>query len=649
MCGIAGFLKPGPSDAREMGLHVQRMADQLVHRGPDDSGVWVDGAGGIALGFRRLAILDLSPTGHQPMLSSGGRYAMVFNGEVYNFKSLRKELEGKGHTFRGSSDTEVMLASIEEWGLEAAVKKFTGMFAFALWDRRERRLHLVRDRLGIKPLYYGGSGGWLLFGSELKAIRAHPQFQARISRNALALQMRYNDVPQPHSIYEGVYKLTQGCILTLRCGDSPPWPQPSAYWSAQKVWARGAANPFRGSGQDAAQEMDSLLRDSVRHRMIADVPLGAFLSGGVDSSTVVALMQAQSARPVKTFTIGFDDARYNEAPYAQAVAAHLETEHTELTVTPAEAMAVIPRLPAMFDEPFSDSSQIPTYLVSALARKHVTVSLSGDGGDELFGGYPRYRMASGIWKRIRWLPAPIRRMLSRAMSAPSPEVYNRWLDWTAAWFHSYGRAAPMGEKAGKLAASLAAANFRELYRLFISHSKDPASLVLGASETADPLTSPDESRLPDLLQRMALWDLATYLPDDILTKVDRASMAVSLEARVPILDHHLVEFAARLPPAMKIRGGQGKWLLRQVLSRYVPEKLIARPKMGFSAPVGDWLRGALRDWAEALLDEARLRREGYFQPQPLRKLWLEHLSGQRDGQDLLWDVLMFQAWREQWE
>ncbi len=653
MCGITGFLDPGLPNSQELAHLVRLMADELAHRGPDDSGLWVDATVGVALGFRRLSIVDLSPAGSQPMVSSGGRYVVVFNGEVYNFEELRRELEPKGHIFRGHSDTEVMLAAIEVWGLEAAVKKFTGMFAFALWDRQERMLHLVRDRLGIKPLYYGWAGKVFLFGSELKAIRRHPQFVPRIDRDALALQMRYNYVPQPYSIYQKISKLPPGCVLTLKWKGAPSEASLSPYWSAAEIAERGASDPFQGAEQEAREQLDALLRDSVRLRMIADVPLGAFLSGGIDSSTVVALMQAQSARPIKTFTIGFEDAQHDEAAYAKAVAAHLGTEHTEFRVTPQEALRVVPKLPALFDEPFSDSSQIPTYLISALARREVTVSLSGDGGDELFGGYPRYFLANRIWERERWLPLPLRRMLAGMIAGQAPETYNRWLGWSGGWFDRYGRPGSVGEKMGKLAETLRAANFRELYTCFVSHWKQPASLVLGAEEPpaafpAIPSGSGGREVSLDRFGRMMLWDIIGYLPDDILAKVDRASMGMSLEVRVPILDHRVVEFAARLPVALKIRKGQGKWLLRQVLYRYVPKELIERPKMGFSAPIGEWLRGDLREWAEELLNEHRLRREGYFRPEPIRKLWAEHLAGQRNAEELLWDVLMFQAWRERW-
>jgi asparagine synthase (glutamine-hydrolysing) len=627
------------------------MADQLIHRGPDDSGVWVDAEAGVALGFRRLAIVDLSPAGHQPMTSSSGRYVIVFNGEVYNFGELRKELESRGHAFRGRSDTEVMLEAVSEWGLEAAVKKFVGMFAFALWDRRERVLHLVRDRLGIKPLYCGWQGKTFLFGSELKALRAHPDFDPEINRDALALYLRYGYIPQPYSIYQGIRKLPPGHILSLGAGAQTPLElsQTASYWSAQEVYENGAANPWRGSEDEAVEELDRLLRESVRLRMIADVPLGAFLSGGIDSSTVVALMQAQSNRSVKTFTIGFHAQEFNEADHAKTVAAHLGTEHTELYVTPKEALDVIPKLPTLYDEPFADSSQIPTYLVSALTRRHVTVSLSGDGGDELFGGYQRYCNARQFWKTVRGFPYVTRKALAGFIRVCKPATYDRLVGGLGPLLPRLARPSSVGERMYRLAEVITVRNPEELYRHLVSYWKSPMELVLNAKEAPDLLTQSSEwARLDDISQRMMFLDLTTYLPDDILAKLDRASMGVSLEARVPVLDHRVVEFAARVPVSMKIRSGQGKWLLRQMLYRYLPPELVERPKMGFSVPIEEWLRGPLRDWAEGLLDQDRLRREGFFRSEPIRELWAEHLSGQRNWQGHLWNVLMFQAWTEKW-
>ncbi len=651
MCGITGFLSSGPVDEQELRPRVARMTDQLVHRGPDDAGTWLDARIGVALGVRRLAIVDLSPAGHQPMVSSCGRYVIAFNGEVYNFSQLRRELEPKGHSFRGHSDTEVMLGAIREWGLEAAVKKFVGMFAFALWDQRERALHLVRDRLGIKPLYYGWVGKTFLFGSELKALRAHPDFVPVINRDALALQMRHDYIPQPYSIYQGIFKLPPGCILTLQTRDSAPPTdtKPTLYWSAKEIAERGAANPFRGSAQEAREKLNALLREAVRLRMVADVPLGAFLSGGIDSSTVVALMQTQSSRPVKTFTVGFYEDNYNEAQHAKAVATHLGTDHTELYVTPEEAQAVIPKLPTLFDEPFSDSSQIPTYLISALARQQVTVSLSGDGGDELFAGYLRYSQARSLWNWIRWLPSASRRRLARSITTWEPKTYDRLLGRLASWFTNYGPPKSIGQRMHNLAEVLLVENREALYRYLLSDWRRPVDIVVDAHEPPTVLTDHAQwAELSDFFKRMMFLDLVSYLPDDILTKVDRVSMGVSLEARVPLLDHRVVEFAARVPTSMKIRGGQSKWLLRQVLYEYVPRELIERPKMGFGVPIGVWLRGPLRDWAEALLSEERLKREGYFHPQSIRGRWAEHLAGKHDRANNLWDVLMFQAWLECW-
>jgi asparagine synthase (glutamine-hydrolysing) len=652
MCGIAGFIEFCPASAPELQARARQMADQLVHRGPDDSGTWADSAAGAAFGFRRLSILDLSPAGHQPMCSGSGRFVMVFNGEVYNFDELRRELEPLGHRFRGYSDTEVMLAAIEEWGLDAAVRRFVGMFAFALWDGRDRVLHLVRDRLGIKPLYYGFSGGALLFASELKALRAYPDFMADIDRNALTLLMRFGYIPGPYSIYRGILKLPPGTIVSFQTegGENPASVRPRSYWSLPGLAEHGEREPFRASEEEACDELERLLRDSVRLRMVADVPVGAFLSGGIDSSTVVALMQAESVRPIKTFTIGFTDHLHDEAPYAAEVAEHLQTEHTELYLTPEETRSVIPKLPVLYDEPFADASQIPTFLVSSLARQQVTVSLSGDGGDELFGGYTHHTRAPWLWRRMRVVPSPIRRALGSSLGWPSISAYNRLLGGHRQLATGRSRSGTVGEQIHKFGQAFAAADPWDLHRHFASHWKRPSDLVLNSEEP--PTVFTDASRRPalsDLVQRMLLTDAMAYLPDDILTKVDRASMGVSLEARVPILDHRVVEFATRLPMQMKIRNGRGKWLLRQVLYRYVPPAIIERPKMGFAAPIGVWLRGPLREWAESLLAEDKLAREGYFRPEPVRKVWKEHLAGHRNAQDMLWNVLMFQAWLEYWK
>jgi len=651
MCGLTGFWETTARRTKaDLCRTVQEMAGTLRHRGPDDGGEWAEARAGVALGFRRLAIVDLSPAGHQPMESASERYVIAFNGEVYNFEALRRELAGQGAAppFRGHSDTEVMLAAIEAWGLEAAVKRFVGMFAFALWDRQERVLHLVRDRLGIKPLYYGWAGDTLLFGSELKALRAHPAFRPEIDRDVLTLLLRHNYIPAPYSIYKGVQKLPPGTILTLAGGNGPGAAPPVPYWSVRDAAAAGLADPFSGSEAEAADQLDALLREAVGMRMVADVPLGAFLSGGVDSSTVVALMQAQSSRPVRTFSIGFREAGYDEAPFAREVAGHLGTDHTELYVSPEDAQAVIPTLPTLYDEPFADSSQIPTFLVSELARRHVTVSLSGDGGDELFAGYNRYFVGRSVWNRMRWMPPALRRAAGGTLAAMPPRTTDALAGRINPLLPRSLRHGGLSSKVAKTAAILGADCPDAMYETLVSHWMDPASLVLGADgEPPTALTGTDRWTGPaDFTQRMMYMDLMSYLPDDILAKVDRASMAVSLEARVPLLDHRVVEFAWRLPLSLSLRGGQGKWLLRQVLYRYVPREMIERPKMGFGIPIDAWLRGPLRPWAEALLDERRLRDEGFFDPAPIRAKWHEHLSGRRNWQYHLWDVLMFQAWHE---
>jgi asparagine synthase (glutamine-hydrolysing) len=622
------------------------MADTLRHRGPDDQGVWTDPDAGVALGFRRLSILDLSPTGHQPMSSGDGRYVVVYNGEIYNFQDLREELEKRGAHFRGTSDTEVLLEGCSCWGPEATIPRLWGMFAIALWDRQERTLLLARDRLGKKPLYYWQDGATFLFGSELKALRAHPSFSAEIDRDALAAYLRFGYVPAPLCIYRNAHKLPQGCMAVVHAGH-PPETRP--YWDARQVVRDGLRGRLDLSDGEAADQLDTLLRDAVARRMIADVPLGAMLSGGFDSSTVVALMQAQSSRPVRTFTIGFHEAAYNEAEDAKEVARHLGTDHTELYVTPREALDVIPRLPTLYDEPFADSSQIPTFLVSALARRHVTVALSGDGGDELFGGYTRYQWADAIWRRVRRLPLGVRGGVARAIKAWPPE---RWdsLYGAVKWaVPGRVRQTLPGDKAHKLAELLTADRPDTLYHRLVSLWKSPCELVVGGQEPASVLLDPAVRELvPDFTERMMLLDLVTYLPDDILVKVDRASMGVSLEARCPLLDHRVVEWVWRLPNRFKNRDGQSKWLLRKVLGRYVPPELVERPKMGFGVPIDAWLRGPLREWAEELLDEGRMWEQGLLRPEPIRAAWAGHLSGRRNDQYRLWAVLMFQAWRAEW-
>lgn len=649
MCGISGFLQSSTPDANDkLNAVCRAMAQAIAHRGPDAHAVWTDASAGIALGHRRLAIVDLTEAGAQPMASASGRYVIAYNGEIYNHMELRRQIEAVGRTptWRGHSDTETLLAAIETWGMEAALERCIGMFAIALWDRDQRALTLARDRLGEKPLYYGwqgdGDNAVFLFGSELKALRAHPAFRAPIDRDAMALFLRHNYIPAPHSIHQGIRKLPPGSLLKVSLARREP--ALTTYWSAIDVVLTGASRDRLSiSPAEAVDELEALLKSAVSQQMVADVPLGAFLSGGVDSSAIVALMQAQSSRPVKTFTIGFHEAGYNEAEHAKAVAQHLGTEHTELYVTAQEAMAVIPRLPTLYDEPFADSSQIPTFLVSQLARRHVTVSLSGDAGDELFGGYSRYSTTAGMWRRISQLPVPLRHMAARTITALSPDTWNRITRWLPSPLFRQR----FGDRMHKGAGVLGSRSVDDLYHSLVSHWADPAAIVIGGQEPATLLTG---LRLDldglDPVERMMALDLVTYLPDDILAKVDRAAMAVSLESRVPMLDHRVVEFAWRLPMACKLRDGAGKWALRQVLYRHVPQNLIDRPKMGFGVPIDVWLRGPLRDWAEALLDESRLRREGFFHPAPIRRKWAEHLGGSRNWAYHLWDVLMFQSWLE---
>jgi asparagine synthase (glutamine-hydrolysing) len=648
MCGIAGVLDFGNGASRErLRSAVRPMIDAIPHRGPDGDGIWASDAGA-ALGHRRLSILDLSASGAQPMTSAEGRYVIVFNGEMYNHHALRKEIEKdrSGPAWRGHSDTEVMLAAFERWGVEGALTRFNGMFAFALWDVEERTLHLARDRFGEKPLYYGMMGDVLLFGSELKALKAHPAWRGEIDRGALSLYVRHNYVPAPYCIYRGIRKLLPGHFLSVAVGHGTDLRESRPYWSARQVVESAVADPFLGSEKDAIDALDILLRDAVALRMEADVPLGALLSGGYDSSAVVALMQAQSPRPVKTFTIGFHEAGYNEADHAKAVARHLGTDHTELYVTSGQAMDVIPLLPAIYDEPFADSSQIPTFLVAQMTRRDVTVALSGDGGDELFGGYHRYFWGENIWRQIGWLPQSARRSVARGVMALSPQQWDQFFERLNPILPRTFKTSLPGNRMHKLAGILGSASSEAMYHGLVSQW-NPDSLVLGGTEPLTALT--DRSQLADLrsfTQRMMFLDLLTYLPDDILAKVDRASMAVSLETRVPFLDHRVAEFAWRLPQDFKTRSGQGKRILRALLHRYVPQEIMERPKMGFGVPIDHWLRGPLREWAESLLDESRMRQQGYLDPKPVHQKWREHLLGTRNWAYQLWVVLMFQAWIE---
>jgi asparagine synthase (glutamine-hydrolysing) len=686
MCGFAGFLlgQPGGLDGPE--ALATHMANAIAHRGPDDFGAWADAQSGIALGFRRLSILDLSPAGHQPMTSSSGRFVIAFNGEIYNHLDIRAELNkakgnshlsapqsgegvGPGARWRGHSDTETLLAAFEHWGIEATLAKTVGMFAIALWDAQARTLHLARDRFGEKPLYDGGGGSGtgraFVFGSELKALRAFPGFGNAVCRQALAQYMRFMYVPAPRSIYQGIFKLEPGCLLSIN-GATPlaapaePLRPPAVYesltltrwWSVADVVQAGAHNPITDE-VEGVNALEQRLADAVRLQALADVPLGAFLSGGVDSSTIVALMQQQATRPVKTFTVGFEEAGFDEAPHARAVAKHLGTDHTELYITAAEARSVIAKLPSMYDEPFADSSQVPTHLVCRAARQSVTVALSGDAGDELFGGYNRYFWGPRIWNRLAWLPAPVRQALGAAFSVVPVAGWDAMSRPVNALLPAGKGIAQAGDKAHKLAARLRGVrNLDDLYLSLVSEWQDPAQVVRGEGgglvvEPHSLLEDPAPAiGVAEGSPRMMYRDSLTYLPDDILCKVDRAAMAVSLETRVPFLDHRVAELAWRLPLEMKIRGNQGKWALRQVLYRHVPPELIDRPKAGFGIPVGQWLRGPLRPWAESLLDERRLQVEGYFYPAPVRQKWAEHLAGSRDHTAALWAVLMFQAWFE---
>ena len=649
MCGLSGFFGLGGLDSTEAARGILgSMTNAIVRRGPDSVGHWLDDEAGIALGHRRLAILDLTESGAQPMHSACGRFVIAFNGEIYNHLELRASLEAANAApaWRGHSDTETLLAGFAHWGIRDTLERAVGMFAFAVWDRRDRQLTLGRDRLGEKPLYYGyqgkGAQRTFIFGSELKALVQHPSFERRLNLFAVHLLMRHNYVPDPFSIYENISKLPPGNLLTLKAGESTP--TLDTYWSLAAVAEQGIRAPLALSAQDAARELETLLSQSVRGQMLSDVPLGAFLSGGVDSSTIVALMQVHSSRPIKTFTIGFDETGFDESLHADAVARHLGTDHTTLRLSGREAREVIPRLSQLYCEPFSDSSQIPTFLVASLARQHVTVALSGDAGDELFGGYNRYLVTHDLWRGLSRLPVPVRKILAKALGALPPHRWNSLITPVSGLLPKTLRFSDPGRKIRKASIFLPASNIDMLYRGMVSHW-EPADLLLTGLEPETLLSgkSPSLSGLGDIERMMAL-DAITYLPGDILVKVDRAAMGVSLETRVPLLDHRLVEWAWRLPLALKIRDGQGKWLLRQVLYRHVPRELIERPKMGFGIPLEEWLRGPLREWAEGLLDERRITSQGLFDPSRVRHAWQEHQERRGDWSYHLWDVLMFQAW-----
>ena len=645
MCGIAGFFTAAPSRI-DFAPTLERMAAAIEHRGPDDSGVWHDQALGIGLAHRRLSILDLSPLGHQPMLSKSGRFVVVFNGEIYNFSALRAELQALGHQFRGGSDTEVLLAAFEEWGIERTLQKAIGMFAIAMWDRREHQLILSRDRFGEKPLYFGQCGSTLLFGSELKALRAHPQWSGTIDQSALASLLRYNYIPAPHSIFREIRKVLPAHWLVVRAAGSRFEITEHCYWDSKSIAEQALSNPIR-SAEEALAGAEERLAASVERQMVADVPLGAFLSGGVDSSLVVALMQRASRQPVKTFTIGFWERKFNEAEHAKKVAQHLGTEHTELIVTPADALRVIPQLPAIYDEPFADSSQIPTYLVSQLARSRVTVSLSGDAGDELFSGYDRYQQAWQRWSATSRVPLSVRRLAAASVRAVPGAVHDAVFRGVGLLNREMRDKKDLRERLLSRANAWTVGSYDETYHRTLMFWPDAQVATRGAlapQSLAQRLDSLPKGASP--IQRSMFVDLGLYLPDDILVKVDRAAMAVSLETRVPMLDPDLAQFAWRIPIDIHRHDGRGKWILREMLAKHVPREMFERPKMGFAIPLGGWLRGELKDWASALLDPARLRSEGHFDAPTIGHRWDQHLSGSFDWSLRLWGVLMFQAWLE---
>ncbi len=646
MCGLTGFFDRSANLSEQEGLSLlAKMGEAIQHRGPDDHGEFYEPNHGVGISFRRLAILDTSPTGHQPMNSDSGRFTMAYNGEVYNFKRVESELAGAGllPVLRGTSDTEIMLAAFEAWGVQSAVKRFIGMFAIALWDHQENCLYLIRDRVGVKPMYYGWFGNTLIFGSELKTLRCHPTFEAEIDRDSLAQFLQFSYVPSPHSIYKNVFKLPSGTILKVnshgKCEGL------TSYWSLDKAASDGKKNRFSGSRDSAIAELETLLTDCIGLRMIADVPLGAFLSGGVDSSLVVSIMQAQSSIPVKTFSVGFQQGEYDEAVFAKEVAKHLGTDHIEQYVSDQDALDVVPLLPAMFDEPFGDPSQIPTYLVSKMARQHVTVSLSGDGGDELFGGYNRYSVAKKLWKLNQRYPETLRNVMIATLKSLPPSAWESvygLFRWT---MPSCLKVKRVGERIDVLESALAAKGQADIYERIMSHWDSPEAAVVGSQRrTPIGFEAQNFSNAFEFTENMMLTDMKTYMQEDVLAKVDRASMAVSLEAREPLLDHRLVEFALALPPEWRATQSNTKQLLRDVLYGHVPKELIERPKQGFAAPIGDWINGALQGWADELLDEKRLESQGFLDPKPIRKMLNEHRSGKRNWQFALWNVLMFQAW-----
>ena len=647
MCGIVGFIDPRGVDDKGAVELVRAMGKRIEQRGPDASGEWCDSEAGIVLGHRRLSINDLSPAGAQPMTSACGRYVIVLNGEIYNFHELRETLEQRGHRFRGHSDTEIALGAITEYGVVGALKRFVGMYAFGLWDAEEKALWLARDRVGEKPLYYGQFGAIFGFASDINALRAHPQWEAEIDSDAIGLMMQHLYIPAPRSIYKNIHKLPAAHVLRIDLDAGLQIGTPESYWSIFDLALSPGSRTIPTDPLAATDALDKILRETIRNKMISDVPLGAFLSGGIDSSTVVALMQSQSSTPVQTFSIGFSEKEFDEAQEAKKVASHLRTDHTELYVTPDEARSVIPGLPALYSEPFADSSQIPTYLVSKLARSQVTVALSGDGGDELFGGYNRYRYAESAWKSQQRWPLTMRRALGTLAGFLSPAMIDSGARAIRPLLPPQLRYKQFGNRINKLATVVGVDDPIALYRLLISMWQRPSQVVLKATDVMMLQRYSDVlSKMPEFAEQMMLADFLTYLPDDILTKVDRASMGVSLEVRVPFLDHRVIDFAWRTPLSLKVTGGETKWLLKQVLYRYVPAAMVDRPKMGFGVPIDEWLRGPLRTWGNDLLDEQRLQSDGYLDHTEVRRVWGEHVDGKADWGSLLWPVLMFQSWRE---
>ena len=636
MCGIAGFV----GEIKHPEICLGEMVNSINHRGPDDRGIWFDD--GIGLAHARLSIIDLSSAGHQPMHSASRNYVLVFNGEIYNHQMIRKELESISHrNWNGYSDTETLLVAIEHWGLEAALKKVKGMFAIALWDKRSQNLFLTRDRMGEKPLYYGWVGDQFVFASELKAIKKFPQFKNLIDRNALALFLRFNSIPSPYSIYQDIYKLDPGCIIELNAVSKEI--KKHIFWSSEQEYKTASMNRFSGTSEQAVNQLEYVLSNAVSSQMESDVPLGAFLSGGVDSSVIVALMQSQSTSKVNTFSVGFNEAEYNEAKHAHMVSKHLGTNHSELYVSERDALDIIPNLPHIYDEPFADSSQIPTYIISKFAKQKVSVALSGDAGDEIFGGYNRYVFAQKMFGKVRKIPIAIRQLMSKTIFSMTEEKLHKLLNVFVS--KSYTN---IGHKLHKVAGVLSAESISELHFKLVSQIHNPTNWLLDTNEHKT-LFNDDVSRFDELdpVEQMMAYDLITYLPTDILTKVDRAAMAVSLETRIPFLDPDVIRFSASLPLEFKIRNGVTKWALREVLYKYVEKDLIERPKMGFGIPLAEWLRGPLRDWAESLLDEKRLHQEGFFHVKFVRSKWEEHLNGKGNWHHQLWNVLMFQAWLEQ--